>query len=105
MFGRKNKEDKEANSWRFLDKVTAIVMTIVYAVFVSNMVYNYIPIDSVFIEYLNTMVYYGPIVICAINAVSAVAHKGFTIRIIVLAIWVLIFLFSFFPDVFYDIIY
>ena len=58
MFGRKNKEDKEANSWRFLDKVTAIVMTIVYAVFVSNMVYNYIPIDSVIIEYLNTMVYY-----------------------------------------------
>ena len=79
-------------------------MMVIYAIWVSNIVYNYIPIDSKFLEFLSNMVFYGPIVICAASAVGAISHKGFAFRIIVIAVWVLIILFSFFPDTFYIII-
>lgn len=100
----KKKNEKDDPTWRFISNLAALVMTIVYAVWVSNVVYNYIPIDSPVLMFLSNMVYYGPIVICAATAIGAISHKGFIARIIVLAIWVLIVLFSFFPDTFYSLI-
>ena len=100
----KKKNGKDDPTWKFISSLAALVMTVVYAVWVSNIVYNYIPMDSPVLAFLSNMVYYGPIVICAATAVGAISHKGFVARIIVLAIWVLIVLFSFFPETFYSII-
>ena len=104
MFGKKrNHTEKEDRSWKVITRFTAIIMTIIYAIYVSNVVYNYIPFDSQWLDFLKNCVYYGPIVICAVTAVSSVNNKGFLVRMVVLAIWILIFLFSFFPDTFYNI--
>ena len=106
MFGRPNKRpEKEEHSWKWLSRFAAIIMTVVYAVYVSNVVYNYIPFDSWWLNFLDTCVFYGPIVICAVTAVASVSNKGLIVRLAFLAVWVLIFLFSFFPETFYNIIY
>lgn len=106
MFWKKKKETEKGDvSWKLLSRATAIIMTVVYAVYVSNVVYNFIPYDSWWLDFINNCVYYGPIVICALAAMAAFSNKSFIIRMVILAIWILIFLFSFFPDVFYNIIH
>jgi len=93
------------NSWSLLSKIVAVLMTLVYAVYVSNAVLNYIPLGSVILDYISNIVYFGPIVICALTAMGAVGHKNLLTKILFLAVWVLIFLFSFFPDVFYNLFF
>ena len=58
MFGKPNKRpEKEELSWKWLSRFAAIIMTVVYAVYVSNVVYNYIPFDSKWLDFLNTCVF------------------------------------------------
>lgn len=107
MFGKKNKgvEKKGDESWKNLSKFAAFVITVVFAVYISNSVFNYIPLDSKWLNIIKYCIFYGPIVVCALTAVASVSNKGFIIRVAVLAVWILIFLFLFFPDIFSKIIH
>ena len=104
MFWNKRGSSRAEQFWKYLAMAAALVMTVVYALYVTNVVFNYLPLGSWFVEFLKNGVYYGPIAICGITSVAAIADKGMIFRIIVLAIWVMIFLFAFFPDMFYSII-
>ena len=101
--GEQNKAD--TGEWSLIVSVASIIMTAAYVLYVTNIIYNYIPIDSWLIDFINNFVYYGPLVVCAVASVLAVSKYGFVARLVFIAIWVMIFLFSFFPDVFYRIIY
>ena len=101
MFKNKGKDDK---SWKAISSFAAIIMTIVYAVFVTNVLFDYIPYDSAILVYINNIIYYGPLAICAVTSIAAVSHKGFAVRLTFLIVWVGIFLFAFFPDTFYSLI-
>jgi len=41
------------NSWSLLSKIVAVLMTLVYAVYVSNAVLNYIPLGCVILDYIS----------------------------------------------------
>lgn len=58
------------NAWSLLSKIVAVLMTLVYAVYVSNAVLNYIPLGSEILDYISNILYFGPIVICALFTLS-----------------------------------
>ena len=104
MLFKKNTGGKPID-WKFVVFIASIAMTIIYAIYITNVIYNYIPITSFFSDFINNCIYYGPISICAVSAVYSVSKKGKAVKITFIVVWVLIFLFSFFPNTFYSIIY
>ena len=69
MFWKKKKEEKNGDiSWKYLSRASDVIMTVVFAIYVLNVVYNFIPYDSKQLDFLNNCVYYGLIVICALTS-------------------------------------
>ena len=95
---------EEGRIWRSISGYAALFMTLAYILFVLNYFFNFIPLGGFLDDFVTYIIYYGPMVICATTATATIAHRGLIARIVVLAIWVAIFLFSFFPDVFFSII-
>lgn len=111
MENEKTNENKEEKTneyvefWKGASRIALLMMSAIYLVFVTNTVFNYLPLDGWFITFLVNAVYYGPIVICGITSVATFSKYGLVVRILLIVLWVVIFLFSFFPDVFYKIFF
>ena len=80
--------------------ICATVLAGVYIVYISNMFFSYIPVGTFFHNLINNLIYYGPLSLCALCSISLVWYKGIIFKVIVIAVWAAIIVFSFFPGLF-----
>lgn len=97
MFGS---EKGGKNLMLIMGEILAILMTIVYAVYISNIVYGYLPAIPFLHSLLNNLVFYGPLSIICIISLALVWRRGLILRIVFCAVWALILIYSFFPSFF-----
>ena len=92
-----NEKQNDKHLWNNLGKMVAVLLTIVYVVFITNNIWGYIALGSVWLDILTYAMYYGPMVLMIMVTFEAVADKNILIRIIFLLAWVGIILFSVSP--------
>lgn len=97
-------DDFHENPMKFLAGVCATAMTIFYGLFITNMIWGYIPADSFLLPLISNIMYYGPLTLAALCSLSLVWNKSLLLKIAFLAVWVSIIVFSFFPSVFANFI-
>ena len=83
-----------------LGEILSILMTLVYAVYITNGIYGYLPASPFLYNLLNNLVFYGPLSIIAIISLALVWRRGLILRIVFIAVWALIIIYSFFPAFF-----
>lgn len=88
----------KSNLWDSLGKVVALFLTLVYALFVSNAYFGYLPTGGFVAKAINYSMLYGPMILIIITTMEAIKEKSLLLKIIFLAIWAVIFIFSFFPS-------
>ena len=86
-------------SMNWLGCLLAVVMTIIYAVYVADTIWGFIPTGSWLLTFIPQAMLYGPMIIVIIVGMSAVEFAPLTVRVLYLAVWVAIILCSFFPEV------
>ena len=93
-------DDFNENPMKFLMGVCATAMTVFYGLFLTNMIWGYIPADSFLLPLITNVMYYGPLTLSAVCSLSLVWNKALIYKIAFLAVWAAIIIFSFFPSVF-----
>ena len=88
------------NPLLFTGEVFAILMTIAYAVYISNTIYGYLPASHFLHSLLNNLMFYGPLTLVCIISLAMVWRRGLILRISFIVIWSVILLYSFFPTFF-----
>ena len=96
-------DDYNSNPMKLLTGLCATVMTIVYGLFLTNMIWGYIPADHFVLPLITNLMYYGPLTLCAVCSVSLVWKRSLLIKLAFIAVWASIIIFSFFPSVFVEI--
>lgn len=77
----------------------AIFMTIMYAVLISNGIFNYI--SSIYlIKIINEAVYYGGFTLVIISTLAMVSNSAWIIKTIFIFVWVGIIIYSISPTFF-----
>jgi hypothetical protein len=97
-------DDFHENPMKFLAGVCATAMTVFYGLFISNMIWGYIPADHFIWPFITNAMYYGPLTLSALCSLSLVWNKSLIYKIAFLAVWVAIIIFSFFPSIFAEYI-
>ena len=85
------------NLLKFLVAVASLAMIVFYGVYTSNVIFDYIPYDSFFISLLDNMVYFMPMIICAMVSIIAINHVFPPVSWFLLVIWIIIMVCSFIP--------
>ena len=88
------------NPLLFAGEVFAILMTIAYAVYISNTIYGYLPASHFLHSFLNNLMFYWPLTIVCIISLAMVWRRGLILRISFIVVWSVILLYSFFPTFF-----
>lgn len=88
---------KDKHMWDNFGKFLAVIITLVYVIFIANNIFNFIPLGSIWLEIIVYAVYYGPLSLVLIVTFEAVADKNTLIRILFILVWVAIILFSVSP--------
>lgn len=88
----------KSNFWDTFGKIVAMFLTLIYVLFVTNAYFSYIPAENVISKIISYSMLYGPMILIIISCMDALGKRSMLIRIIFLALWVLIFIFSFFPS-------
>lgn len=89
--------NKKGNFWDSLGKLVALFLTLVYALFVSNAYFNYIPV-GIITQIISYAMLYGPMILIIITTMEAIKDRSLILKILFLAVWAVIFIFSFFPS-------
>lgn len=92
------KERKTTNLWDMLGKIVAIYLTLIYALFISNSYFHYLPVGGFTLSVISYSMLYGPMILIIITCMEALKNRSLVLKIIFLAFWVVIFIFSFFPS-------
>lgn len=90
--------ESKTNLWDLLGKIVAIYLTLIYAVFISNSYFHYLPAGEVINTILSYSMLYGPMVLIIITTMEAIKNRSLLLKIIFLVVWAAIFIFSFFPS-------
>ena len=90
--------------FRWLAGICVTIMTLCYGLFIANVIYPFIPADSVVMDIMSKLMFYGPLSLCAICSVSLMRNKALIVKIITIVVWAAIIIFSFFPDTFNHIV-
>lgn len=88
------------NFMKTLLGICATALSAVYLVYISNLLFGYIPVGNFFHSLIGELIYYGPLSLCALCSISLVWRKGIIWKVVVIAVWALIIIFSFFPGLF-----
>ena len=91
-------KERKTNLWDTLGKVVAIYLTLVYALFISNSYFHYLPVGGIILSIISYSMLYGPMILIIITCMEALKNRSLVLKIIFLAVWVVIFIFSFFPS-------
>ncbi len=81
---------------KFLCGLASLAMIFFYGVYVSNNIFNYLPYSDTLINLLNNVVYFAPMLVCALASVVAVWNMSL-VRWLVLVAWIIIIVASFIP--------
>ena len=93
---REKRQDKSL--WNNLGKLCALILMIVYAVYIANTFANFMPEGHVAFKVLKTIMFYGPLVLIVLNCFEWAADKNVLVRIVIIVIWAAIIILSFFPS-------
>lgn len=91
--------ERKSNFWDVLGQVVALVLTLVYILYVSNAYFNYFDMEGILGKIISVCMLYGPMILIIISCMDALKKRTIVLRILFLAIWVVIFIFTFFPGV------
>lgn len=92
--------ESKSNFMKVLVGICASALAVVYLVYISNMFFHYIPVGNFFHSFIGELIYYGPLSLCALCSISLVWRKNLIVKILVIVVWALIIVFSFFPALF-----
>lgn len=91
-------DSNKTNFWDALGKIVALLLTLIYALFVSNAYFGYLPTSGFIPKAISYSMLYGPMILIIISCMDALKNRSLILKIIFLAIWAVIFIFSFFPS-------
>ena len=85
-----------------LGEIIAIVMVLVYALWIINLHFNFLPVEVV--NVLAIVKEYGLLVLVAVVGLEAMSKRNFILRLIFYALVALIVIFLFFPGTYESLI-
>ena len=85
-----------------LGEIIAIVMVLVYALWIINLNFNFLPVEVV--NVLAIVKEYGLLVLVAVVGLEAMSKRNFILRVIFYALVALIVIFLFFPGTYASLI-
>lgn len=89
---------RDKNLWNNLGKLCALILMVVYAVYIANTFAKFMPEGHVAFKILKAIMFYGPLVLIVLNCFEWAADKNLIIRIIIIVVWAAIIILSFFPS-------
>ena len=76
-----DERQNDKNLWNNIGKMVAVLLTIIYVVFITNNIWGYVPVDSFWMEIIRYGMYYGPLALVIVITFEAVADKSTLIRL------------------------
>ncbi|MBQ4557824.1 MAG: hypothetical protein IJA61_00400 [Clostridia bacterium] len=86
-----------ANFFKTMSFLASIIMLVFYGIYVSDFIFDYMPFATYISDYLGNIMYFGPMMVCALFSLSEMWEKSPITRWILLAFWVALFVASFLP--------
>lgn len=90
---------KDKRWWDNFGKFCSLILVVVYALYVANSMWPFIPAGSFFLNLLTNMMFYGPMVLIIIVNFEFFADKNIIFRVLIILVWVAIIVLSFFPNI------
>lgn len=85
--------------WDRIGGAIGIIMTLIFGVIVANEIWQLLP--SVYLAViLNEAIYYGGIALVIITTLEMIANVNFIVKLVFVAIWAFIIVYSFSPTLF-----
>ena len=85
--------------WDRIGGAIGIIMTLIFGVIVANEIWQFLP--SVYlVAILNEAIYYGGIALVIITTLEMIANVNFIVKLVFVAIWAFIIVYSFSPTLF-----
>ena len=94
---KQTEKEKDKHMWDNLGKIFAVVITLMFVLNITNGIWNYIPLDSVWSKIIYYIMVYGPMALILVETFEAVADKTTLTRVLFILFWTLIILFSISP--------
>jgi len=91
------------NILKFAGFIVSISMLFFYAIYISDYIFGYMPFANYIGAFLDNIIYFGSISVCALFSLYVIWDKVRIIRWIVLAGWLIIIVASFFPGSILDL--
>ena len=91
-------KQKDKQMWNNLGKFLAVIITLIYIVNITNNIWGYIPLGSVWLNIMVYAMYYGPMVLILVVTFEAVADKTILTRVLFILFWAAIICFSISPN-------
>ena len=89
--------------WDLLGEILAIVLIVVYAIWILNANFRFIPAGAI-MNILEILRKYGSIALVGVVGMEALSKRSFAVRIIFYALMALVVLFLFFPGTYANLI-
>lgn len=87
------------NLWENIAGIIGIVLTVIFAIIVANDIFNFI--SSVYLSIiLNEVIYYGCMALVIMSTLKLIKNAHIAIKIVLIVLWVIIFIFSVSPTLF-----
>lgn len=90
-------KQKDKQLWDNLGKFLAVIITLIYIVNITNGIWGYIPLGTVWIDIMTYAMYYGPMALILVVTFEAVADKTVLTRVLFILFWAAIIVFSISP--------
>ena len=85
--------------WDRIGGAIGIIMTLIFGLIVANEIWQFLP--SVYLAViLNEAIFYGGIALVIITTLEMIANVNFIVKLVFVAIWAFIIVYSFSPTLF-----